>query len=105
MMVIGICLLFSPITTLLGYIPLIGGFLKSTVGIIIFIAALIICLPIFLLALAFCWLCFHPKVGIALLVIAAIVTGVVIFLTQTGGGGAGAEPAKHMAAMLLRSYQ
>lgn len=106
MMVLGICLLFSPITTLLGYIPLIGGFLKSTVGIIIFIAALIICLPIFLLALAFCWLCFHPKVGIALLVIAAIVTGIVIFLTQTGGGGgAGAEPAKHMAAMFLRSYQ
>ena len=80
-MVGGICLFFSPITHLLGYIPLVGGFLKSTVGIVIFIAALIVCLPLFLLALAISWVVFHPKVGFILLGVALLVAGIVIALS------------------------
>ena len=90
MMVLGIVLLFSPITTLIGYIPLVGGFLKNTITFIIFIAACLICLPIFILAVGVSWVCFHPKVGIAILVVGIIIAVVVIVLSSTSGGGGGA---------------
>ena len=79
-MVFGICLFFSPITTILGYIPLVGGLLSGTVGIIIFIAAVIICIPLFLLAITVSWLVFHPKVGLIILAGALVVTGIIVGL-------------------------
>ena len=103
MMVAGICLLFSPITTLLGYIPLIGGILKSTVGFLIFVAACIICLPIFLLALSVSWLCFHPKVGIILLLIGIAIAVLIIVLANTVGKGGGGSTQNHLE-MMLRHY-
>ena len=97
LMVAGICLLFSPITTLLGYIPLRGGILKSTVGFLIFVAACLICLPIFLLALSVSWLCFHPKVGIILLVAGILIAVLIIVLSTTvGKGGGGNESTNHL---------
>jgi hypothetical protein len=86
MMVAGICLLFSPITTLLGYIPLVGGFLKSAVGFVILVAAVIVCLPLWILATGISWVCHHPKVGIAILVIGLVVAGIIIGISASSGG-------------------
>ena len=83
LMVAGICIFFSPITHLIGYIPLIGGLLKGTLGIAIFLAALIICLPLFLLAVTVSWLVFNPKVGLFILGAALVVTAIVLAISLT----------------------
>lgn len=79
-MVAGICMFFSPITTLLGYIPLVGGLISGIVGFAIFLAALLISIPLYLLMISIAWLVFHPKVGLILLIIAAAVTTLVLVL-------------------------
>lgn len=95
MMVGGICLFFSPITQLLGYIPLIGGLLSGTVGILIFVAAIIICIPLFLLAVAVSWLIFHPKVGLIILGVALVITGIVLALCLTNKPSPAATASTH----------
>lgn len=77
-MVASICAFFSPITTILGYVPLLGGLLSNIVGLAIFLAALIVCIPLFLLAVGICWLIVHPKVGAAILGVALLATGIVL---------------------------
>lgn len=63
LMVIGICVFFSPFVELLGYIPIVGGFLKGTAGIIIFIGAFLISIPMFLITFGLAWLRYHPLIG------------------------------------------
>lgn len=79
-MVLGIYAFFSPIVEILGYIPLVGGFLKGVAGTLIFLGALIICIPLFLLTFSLAWLVYHPKTGILFLILAILVTVVVIVL-------------------------
>ena len=74
-MVLGICMFFWPVTSLLGYIPLVGGFISGVAGLAIFIGAVLLCIPLFLIALSLAWLRYNPKVGVMLLS-----AGVVIFL-------------------------
>lgn len=81
-MVLGICLFFSPITTILGYIPLVGGFVKGVAAFAIFIGAVLFCIPLFIVAVSVAWLRFHPKIGIMVLSI-----GVAIFLVFWITGG------------------
>lgn len=81
-MVLGICLFFSPITTILGYIPLVGGFVKGVAAFAIFIGAVLFCIPLFIVALSAAWLRFHPKIGVIILSI-----GVVVFLVFWITGG------------------
>lgn len=103
LMVLSICAFFSPITTLLGYVPLLGGILSNVVGLAIFIAAVIVCIPLFLLAVAFCWLIFHPKVGLILLGVALLVTGAVlaiVFVNKGKDNGQAAQAAAHLAVSL-----
>ena len=80
MIVFGICLFFSPITTILGYIPLVGGLLSSVVGWAIFVGAFIVAIPLFLIAISLSWLFFHPKVGLIILGIALVILGIIIGL-------------------------
>lgn len=82
MMVIGICMFFSPITTILGFIPLVGGLLKGTVGFVIFLAALIVCIPLWIIAFSLAWLWYHPKVGAIFLGIGLAILGVIIFINM-----------------------
>lgn len=110
LMVISICAFFSPITTLLGYVPLLGGVLSNVVGLAIFIAALIVCIPLFLLAVAACWLVFHPKVGLIILGVALLITGIIlaiIFVNKGKNNGQSpqqaAQAVKHLASS-LRSF-
>lgn len=92
LMVLGICLFFSPITTLIGYIPLVGGFISGVIGFAILLAAVIVCLPLYLIATSIAWLVFRPKVGLILIGIGLVIAGVVIFFltkspSNSGGNG------------------
>lgn len=93
MMVIGICMFFSPITTILGFIPLVGGLLKGTVGFVIFLAALLICLPLWIIGFSLAWLWYHPKVGAIFLGIGLAILGVIIFLNYSKQGNPQAAQA------------
>lgn len=104
-MVAGLALFFSPITTILGYIPLVGGVLSGIVGFVIILAAIIICIPLYLLTVAISWLCFHPKIGLVLLGIAIAATVLVIVLTRKKGeGGEGGVKAAHTATDHIRTW-
>ena len=82
-MVGGIYLFFSPIIDLLGYIPLVGGFLKGTVGVVVFLGALIVSIPLYILTFSLAWLRYHPIIGLALLLVVAIIVAVIVTLNQT----------------------
>lgn len=86
MMVFGICMFFSPITAILGAIPLIGGILKGTVGFVIFLAALIVCIPLWIIAFSAAWLWYHPKVGVIFLGIGLLILGLILFLNYSRKG-------------------
>ena len=94
---ISICLFFSPITAILGYIPLVGGLLSGIVGFVIFVAALIIAIPIYFLMTSVAWLRFHPKIGAALLLIGVGILVLIIVLNSSQGGGA--PKAAHFMGM------
>ena len=81
-MVAGICLFFSPITTLLGYIPLVGGFISGIAGFAIFIGAILVCIPLFLVAISLAWLRFHPAIGCMIMSV-----GMAIFILFWIAGG------------------
>lgn len=82
LMVFSICMFFSPISTILGYIPLIGGLFKSLVGFVIFLAALLVSIPLFIIAFSCAWCFYHPKIGIAILVVGLSIIGILIFLSS-----------------------
>jgi hypothetical protein len=87
LMVLGIYVFLSPIVELLGYIPLVGGFLKATTGALIFLAALIVCIPLFLVTFSLAWLVYHPKTGILVLLLAGVIVGIIVVLDNVYGGG------------------
>lgn len=71
-MVVGICVFFSPFVEVLGYIPIVGGFLKGTASIIIFIAAFLVSIPMFLITFGLAWLRYHPLIGGAVCSVAVV---------------------------------
>lgn len=85
-MVLGIYLFFSPIVEILGYIPIVGGFLKGTVGAVIFLGALIVSIPLYLLTFTLAWLRYHPKIGLMLLAVTGIIIIAIVVLEQQFGG-------------------
>ena len=72
LLVVGFVLFLSPISTLLGYIPFVGGIIKSGSFFLFLIAALLISLPVYLITLSIAWLVYHPRIG-AILLIAGVV--------------------------------
>ena len=86
-MVLGICLFFSPITKLIGMIPLVGGFIGGVLGFAILLAALLICIPLWIIATSLAWLFYHPKIGAIILLIGAVILTVVLILGRNTDGG------------------
>jgi len=80
-MVIGICAFFSPFVEVLGYLPIVGGFLKGTASIIVFLAAFIVSLPMFFITFGLAWLRYHPVIGGGV-TLAAVAVIVVLSLIQ-----------------------
>jgi hypothetical protein len=106
-MVVGMWLFFSPISNILGYVPFVGDILKSTVGFILFVAALLICIPLYLIAFSLAWLWYHPKVGIAILLVAIAILVTILVLNSRGSSSEttiNAATVKHLWQN-LRSYQ
>ena len=98
-MVLGIYLFFSPIVNLLGFIPLVGGIISGILGFAIFLAAFLISIPLYILATAIAWLFFHPKVGLILLGIGAVIFLIVVLVGRNKDGGSeGATPPSHFLA-------
>jgi hypothetical protein len=102
-MVLGLWIFFTPITNLLGYIPLLGGLLQGIANFVIFLASFFVCLPIFLLAICFAWLFYHPKIGIPLLIVSilGIATIIVIAVIDPANISAGGSTAQHLLIQKL----
>lgn len=100
LIVFSICMFFSPITTILGYIPLVGGLISGIVGFAIFLAAVLVAIPIYLLVTSVAWLRFHPKVGATLLIIGVgILTFFLVYNNSKGGGATATPTAAHFMGM------
>jgi hypothetical protein len=77
--VLGFYFFFSPIISLVSWIPLAGSLLGSVLGFVIFIIALIIGSVIFLFVFALAWIRYRPLFGILILTaISAITIGLII---------------------------
>ena len=63
---IGVNLIIGPVTTLLGYIPLLGKVVNGAIGLVAFVVSL----AIFMVTMAVSWIIVRPILGIALLVVA-----------------------------------
>lgn len=105
-MVFSICAFFSPITNLIWFIPLVGGFISNALGLAIFVAAVVVCIPLFLLAVAVSWLFFHPKIGLLLLGIGLLIAGAVAAGIYLRRGDTTAETAPSVQHLLyaMRSF-
>jgi len=79
-MVAGVYLFFSPIVNILNYIPLVGGIISGIVGFAIFLAAFLVCIPLWIIAVSVAWLFYHPKVGLIILGIGLAIFGLILFL-------------------------
>jgi len=97
LLVASICMFFSPITTILGYIPLVGGFISGIVGFAIFLAALLVSIPIFFLVTSIAWLRYRPIIGAALLIIGLGILTFFIVYNKSKGGDAPPNAAHFMA--------
>ena len=75
LMFIGFATILKPISTIGGYIPLLGGVLQGAVGLISFILGLAVSLVV----IAIAWIRFRPILGIALLV---VVVGLIVLLKK-----------------------
>lgn len=76
--VVGILLFLSPISNTLGYIPFVGGFLKSGTQLVFLIAAILVAIPVFIITLSIAWLYYNPRVGIVILGIGIILLAVLL---------------------------
>ncbi len=83
LMVFGIWLFFSPISIIIGYIPLLGGVLSGILSFAILLAAILVSIPMYVITLGISWACFNPKIGIAFL--SAGVLLLVIIIAIFGG--------------------
>lgn len=64
---LSVYMFFSPVYTLLGWFPLIGGLLGTLGHWIISLVAALIAVPVSLLIIGISWLRFRPKVAIGLI--------------------------------------
>ena len=81
MCILGLYFLFSPIISLLNWIPLVGWLLSSIVAIAAIIFAVVVGLTVSLLTIAIAWVFFRPVIGITLLIITSISVYLIFFHT------------------------
>jgi len=82
MMIVGFCLLFSPLIDLLGFVPFVGGFLKGSLALIVTVGGLIICIPLWIITFSIAWTWYHPKVGLIFLGIGLLILSGLLFYNQ-----------------------
>lgn len=79
-MIVGIVAFFNPIVSILGWIPIVGGFLQGTAGGLIIIGAIIVSVPMFLITFSLAWLVYHPKTGAIFLIAGLLVVAIIVIL-------------------------
>ena len=77
-MFIGFSTILKPISTISGYVPLLGGIVQGAVGLVSFVLGLAVSLVV----IAIAWIRFRPVLGIGLLV---VVVGLLVFLKTKAG--------------------
>lgn len=78
MMILGVYFLFWPITELIGYIPIVGGWIKSEANSMILVGAIIVTIPTYVLTFGIGWVRYNPKAGLPIIVFGLICVGVLI---------------------------
>ena len=92
MMWIGIWLLFSPIISLLNWIPLVGYLLAHGFSFVVMIFALILSITLTLLTIALAWVYYRPLYGMLLLTGVGACIGL-MFLIKNEEKTAGPTPS------------
>ena len=85
MMVLGIYFLFWPITDMIGYIPIVGGWIKSEVQAMILVGAIIVAIPTYVLTFGIGWVRYNPKRGFPIILFGLICVIVLIAVGVTEG--------------------
>ena len=75
MMSIGFATILKPISTISGYVPILGSIVQGAVGLVSFVLGLAISLVV----IAIAWIRFRPLIGIGLLV---VVVALIVFLKK-----------------------
>lgn len=81
--ILGIFMLFMPLVSLLGWIPLVGKLLGTAVALAAFVFALILGGLLSCLTIAIAWVFFRPLFGICLLTLTGL-GAYFLFLFNTG---------------------
>lgn len=77
-MFVGFCLLFAPLIDILGFVPLVGGFLKGSLSLVFVVGGVIICVPLWIIIFSIAWNWYHPKIGVIFLGLGLVVLIAVI---------------------------
>ena len=87
--IIGITMLFGPISTISSFVPILGGI----VGITVFLISILAGLAISLVDIAIAWVFYRPVLGIILLAAAAALTVAVILIIKKKNKNKQEQPA------------
>ena len=65
--ILGLYLVFSPVITVLSFVPLVGALLSTVMAYAAFIFAVLVGLTLSLAAVGLAWLFYRPAIGLTLL--------------------------------------
>jgi hypothetical protein len=104
MMVLGLYMIFEPIVNLFGYIPLVGGLISGIVGFAFLLAAILISILLYIITISIAWVYYHPKVGLVLLGIGAIVLAVILIISHNSGESPSFSSESHFSGLRQMPY-
>lgn len=82
LMLFGLLMIASPLTTLLDIIPLVGGFFSSIVGASVFLFSLGVSLVLSLVTISIAWIVFRPLLALSILAFAIAMGGFILYLAS-----------------------
>ncbi|PEN12238.1 hypothetical protein CRI94_14455 [Longibacter salinarum] len=87
LMTFGLSLVFRPLTVVADVVPFLGNLLETGFGLVSFLIAI----PFALVTIALGWIVYRPLVGIGLLVVAAAVVGLVVWMRGRADASSASE--------------
>jgi len=89
LMLIGVAMILRPLSVLADVIPFLGNIVGAGTGILSFL----ITAPFAFLTVAVAWLRYRPVIGISLLILAAVATGLIFIVSKRGRTSSVSSPA------------
>jgi hypothetical protein len=89
LMLIGVAMILRPLSVLADVIPFLGNIVGAGTGILSFLIAA----PFAFLTVAVAWLRYRPVIGISLLILAAVATGLIFIVSKRGRTSSVSSPA------------